>query len=81
MLSVAAIAVSTGLLLGICGSTTEPATTVPGSTESATTTTTATTTTPGTTTTTTPSPAAGLLTVLVPLEAEQTEVVNRLYEA
>ena len=36
MLSVAAIAVSTGLLLGICGSTTEPATTVPGSTESAT---------------------------------------------
>ena len=30
MLSVAAIAVSTGLLLGTCGSTTEPATTVPG---------------------------------------------------
>ena len=77
MLSVAAIAVSTGLLLGTCGSTTEPATTVPGSTESATTTTTTTTTAPGTTTTTTPSPAAGAPVVtLAPLTPEEAEVVN-----
>ena len=80
MLSVAAIAVSTGLLLGTCGSTTEPATTVPGSTESATTTTT--TTAPATTTTTTPSPAAGAPVVtLAPLTPEEAEVVAALYEA
>ncbi len=79
MLSVAAIAVSTGLLLGTCGSTTEPATTVPGSTGADQHTTT---TAPATTTTTTPSPAAGAPVVtLAPLTPEEAEVVAALYEA
>ena len=55
MLSVTAIVVSTGLLLGPCGPTTEPGSTVPGTSEPTTTTTT----TSPATTTTTMSPATG----------------------
>jgi hypothetical protein len=79
MLSVAAIVVSTGLLLGPCGPTTEPGSTVPGTSEPTTTTTT---TSPATTTTTTVSPAAGAPVVtLAPLTPEEAEVVEALYEA
>ena len=74
MLSVAAIAVSTGLLLGTCGPTTEPATTVPGTSRAdnhndndST----------GANDHDNPSPAAGAPVVtLAPLTPEEAEVVN-----
>src|SRR5687768_7909546 len=78
MLSVTAIVVSAGLLLGPCGPTTEPGSSEPATTESTTTTTTS----PASTTTTTVSPAAGAPVVtLAPLTPEEAEVVEALYEA